>query len=144
MKILTNNKDILIIRLDKGDNLIEKIKEVVSAEGIQGGFFNGIGACAKVVLSYFDIEKKEYLDRTFDEPLEIVSLSGNIAHADGDVVVHAHGVFSNANYSTVGGHVKELIDSVTCELDLTKLRSTLNRDINQEFGLKLLREQTSK
>jgi predicted DNA-binding protein with PD1-like motif len=138
MKIISNTEDNLVIRLDKGDNLIEKLKEVISSEGIMGACFRGIGACSKVILSYFDLDKKEYLERTFDENLEIVSLSGNIALAEEDIIIHAHGVFANGNYSTIGGHIMEMIVSVTCEIALTKLKDSLSRQINQDFGLKLL------
>ena len=67
-----------------------------------------------------------------------MSLSGNIAHAGEDIVVHSHGVFANGNYSTIGGHIVEMIVSVTCELAITKLKDPLSRQLNREFGLKLL------
>jgi uncharacterized protein len=138
MKILINNEDSMVIRLDKGDNFIEKMKEVVASEDLKGAHFTAIGACSRVVLSYFDLEKKEYLDREFNENFEILNLTGNIGHAGEEIVIHTHGVFGNANYSTVGGHVSEMIISVTCEIAITKLKEPLSRQVNHEFGLKLL------
>lgn len=136
-QIATDNK-LFILRYDKNEDCIAGLITFCQKEGIEAGFFSGLGACSKVTLSYYDLEKKKYLDKTFTEDLEIVSLTGNVARLNHEPAIHAHGVFSDRTYKTYGGHVKQLIVSATCEIHLTKLDGAMNRDFDETTGLNLL------
>ena len=59
-RLTATSQDKLRIMLSKG-NYPEKLKEITSSQQIQAATFSGLGATKKVVLSYFDLEKKEYL-----------------------------------------------------------------------------------
>jgi len=135
MKHITSDNTAAIIRFDKDEDVCLLLKEYLEKENVTTGFFSGIGACKKVILSYFNVETKKYEDKIFDQNLEIVSLSGNIAKKDGKPFIHCHGVFSDAEMKTYGGHVKELIVSVTCEIALTKIQGSAIRKKDSEFGL---------
>ena len=39
------------IRLDPGDEVLQSIKAICTAEQIYGGYFQGIGACSDVTIS---------------------------------------------------------------------------------------------
>jgi uncharacterized protein len=138
MKIILTDKEKIILRFDKGGDVIKELIKFSKKQNITTAHFTGLGACGSVTLSYYDLENKKYLDKTFDEDLEIVSLTGNVAKLKKETVIHAHGVFSDRNYQTVGGHVKELIVSATCEVHLTVLKGKMEREYDKKTGLNLL------
>ncbi|MCR4310971.1 MAG: DNA-binding protein [Candidatus Taylorbacteria bacterium] len=129
-----------IVRFDKGEEVIAGIKDFCDEYEIKAGSLSGIGATGGVVLSYYKVSEKEYEDKVCEEELEIVSLSGNISRMGSDVVVHAHGVFSDATMKTYGGHVKKLTVSVTCEVVITTFPGALDRAHDEDTGVNLLVE----
>ena len=66
---------------------------------------NVIGAVENATLSCFDQKKKKYDKKVIAEPLEIVSLTGNISIQDNRPCVHAHVMLSNQEYQVFGGHL---------------------------------------
>lgn len=71
-------KDNIYLRIDKGENIIESIKAVCREEGIYGGYFQGIGACGKAILSTYIPEGNDFIDHSYEGMLELISLMGNI------------------------------------------------------------------
>lgn len=98
----------------------------------------GIGGTASATIGFRDPEAKEYIWREFDEPLEIVNLQGNLTWVDGEPFWHVHGTFAGADYQAFGGHVKELVVGLTCELFITPTPLALTRSDDQDTGLKLI------
>ena len=138
MKLIIQHANTNILRFDNGDDVIKGLSIFCDKQNIQAAYFTGIGACASTTLSYYDIEKKRYIDKKFCEDLEIVALTGNVAKLKNESIIHAHGVFGNQKYLTIGGHVKELIVSATCEIHLTVLHEKMNRSLDKTTGLNLL------
>lgn len=136
--ILRQNKQ-RILRFDKGDDVPVVLVEFCKENKITAGFFSGLGASGEITISYYDLEKQEYLDLQKKEDLEIVSLTGNIAVMGEKTLIHAHGVFSDRNFTTVAGHVKQLIVSATCELHLTILPGVIQREYDEATGLNLMK-----
>lgn len=127
--------------LQRGEELIATLTDYAKVQNLTGAWLqSGIGGAGKVTLSFYDLDKHEYIDRTFDEPLEILSLQGNLAWVDGEPFWHIHGVFGRRDYSTVGGHVKQLDIALTGELAITPREISLTRTFDNETGLKLLAE----
>lgn len=127
--------------LQRGEELIATLTDYAKVQNLIGAWLqSGIGGAGKVTLSFYDLDKHEYIDRTFDEPLEILSLQGNLAWVDGEPFWHIHGVFGRRDYSTVGGHVKQLDIALTGELSITPREISLTRTFDNETGLKLLAE----
>jgi len=138
VKVILKENNVYLLRCDKNEEVLEQLLSFATSEKITAAVFQAIGASREVVLAYYDLEKKEYLDRTFSEDLEIVSVTGNIAHMNSKPILHAHGVFSNRALKTFGGHIKKLVVSATCEVMLTKLQGELIRSFDEETGLNLL------
>lgn len=137
-KILAENSK-FILRFDRGEDVIEKLKGFCAENQIGSGYFSVIGAVKGLILSFYDLEKKEFIDKEYDDYLEIASFTGNIAVKDSEVVVHSHGVFSDRELKTIGGHVKKMIVSATCELVLEKFEQKTEREYDEETGLNLLK-----
>ncbi|MDU2201750.1 MAG: DUF296 domain-containing protein [Anaerococcus hydrogenalis] len=70
--------DKLVIRLKKGDKLVESVKNILEKENVKAGFLTGIGATDNLDLGLFDPKTKDYkikkclskfLKRHFKKPL---------------------------------------------------------------------------
>lgn len=127
-----------LVRLEYGEELHAQLAEHARQTGDKGAWLQGIGGANKVTLGFYDLPTKQYQWKTFGEPMEIVSLSGNLSWVDGKPFWHIHGVFSARNYHTVGGHIKELYVGPTCELKVAPLGTALSRSYDEETGLPLL------
>lgn len=138
MKLILKEGDHYIIRFDPGEEVISGLEELCRKEDIRAGFFSALGSSGEAVISYFNLRTKEYEDHDVKKRLEITSLIGNIAMMGDEPVVHAHGNFTNENLESIGGHVKSLAVSATCEVALTKLKGPVARAHDAESGLNLL------
>jgi len=96
--------EVLAVRLDKGDDLLARLEEVIKKENIkQGVILSGIGTldvCCmyQVVGTGYPPEKNH---EKKEGPLEIACIQGNIVEGK----VHAHMVVSDKNYA-YAGHVE--------------------------------------
>ena len=72
-------KDTIYLRIDRGEDVLETIKSISKKEDVKAGYFQGIGACGRVVISTYLAEKSEYSDHTISGMIEMVSLLGNIS-----------------------------------------------------------------
>ena len=126
------------IRLLKGENLVEKLTAFCAQQQIHAGIFSAIGSVAKAELGYFNPEKKEFSFTIFDQPLEIVSLSGNVSLVADKPFLHIHAVFSDDKLTCHGGHLKEAVVGPTCEFFLTNFDATISREYDKSTGLMLL------
>ena len=106
-------------------------------EKIAGGWFWGLGAISEVELAFYSLTDKKYYSKMFSQAMEVVSLSGNIGFKEGEMVIHCHGVFSDKELQTVGGHINKLIVAATLEVFLT-ITSQISRRYSEDIGLNLL------
>jgi len=128
-----------LIRLDKGELLVESLTDFVKQQKIAGGWVSAVGAAASVELGFYVLEAKEYHWKKFEQLLEITSLQGNVAWKGEEPLLHLHGTFSDENMQAIGGHVKELEVGGTCEIFLHIWNSDqLTRYQDPETGLNLL------
>lgn len=128
------------VAFSTGEELINGCKTFVRERDITSAAFTGLGALRRVVLGYFDWEKKEYRKITFDEQVEVVSLLGNVAlDAAGVPSLHPHMVIARADAAAFGGHVLEAIVRPVIELVITESPAYLRRQKDPESGLALLR-----
>ncbi|MBI2655066.1 DNA-binding protein [Candidatus Woesearchaeota archaeon] len=132
-----------VIRLDKGEKILESIKSFCAKNGIKCGHFNGIGAADEAEFGFYIESKKKYNFELFRQPLEIVSLNGNITTLNREIHVHCHAVFGDANMEAIAGHLKEATVSFTCEIFLVRLDSEVGRKYNDKTGLNLMELQSN-
>lgn len=140
MQILLTYEHDYVLRFDLDEDVVAGMKKFAETEGITAASFTGIGAAKRVVLSYYEIKDKVYLDKTITDDVEIVGMIGNIATKDGATAIHIHGTFSDPTCVVWGGHVKEAIVSATCEIMLRRYPGTLVRQFDERTGLNLLHQ----
>lgn len=138
MKTILHDNGTYILRFDRGEDVIEKLRRFCEEENIQAGSLTAIGAVQEIELAFYDVDTQEYLSTTFTEKLEIASVVGNVSRLESDIVIHAHGVFSDAKMDTHAGHINRMIVAATCEVVLRKLGGVIERAHSDEIGLNLM------
>ena len=138
MKVVLQDNRQLMLRFDKGEEVIGGLLEFAKTNNIRSAYFSGIGACDSFELGFFNGFLKNYRHKPFLKNSEIISLTGNVSVLNNEPVIHAHGVFSDSDFEIVGGHVFKIMVSVTCEVFLTAMAGDLNRGLNTDFNLNLL------
>lgn len=71
--------------------------------------------------------------------MELLSLIGDIALKDGKPQVHAHAVVGRRSGAAYGGHLLEARVRPTCELILTESPENLQKRMDPESGLALIK-----
>ena len=129
-------KDIIFVRLFPDEDVNEQLKEACKLHDVKTAVvISGIGQLKKAQLGYFK-EKGDYSPKTFDKPLEILSLTGNINRQEGDYLLHLHAVLGDENKNAIGGHFIEGEISITGEVVMLRTESEINRKLNEKTGLK--------
>ena len=126
-----------IVRIDKNEEVLEKITELCRTEGIKLGSITGLGASNKVVIGLFDTVEKQYHQKEITGPMEITSLVGNISTKDGETYLHCHINVCDADNHVWGGHLNYCNISATCELNITAVDGCVERKFSDEIGLNL-------
>ncbi len=138
MKLVLQDNNYFVLRFDKGEEVFVSLTRFLSAHNITAAFFNGIGACDQLELSYFDFKSKNYIKTEIKQKLEITSLTGNAAISNGQPALHIHGTFAREDLTAIGGHIFKLVISATCEIFLTRLEGEMKREMDSSLNLNLL------
>lgn len=135
----------IVARLDGGEDILLSIKAVAEEYNVNAGMFSLIGALESMKVGFYDPAKRTYRIVKFKpgfgdvRALEILSCMGNIAHREGEVLVHGHIVLKGYRRYNTGGHLLEgCIVYPTAELTLLKASGTLKRLQDNAFNLALL------
>jgi predicted DNA-binding protein with PD1-like motif len=107
---------------------------------VQSAWLSGLGAALSAELGYYDLDSREYHWQTITEPMEVTSISGNIAKKDDEIRLHLHATLAGQDYKAIGGHVNKLITGGTVEIIVQPLSSSLLRARDEQTGLDLLRD----
>ncbi len=99
-----------MVRLQDGERLPEALREL----GAFGVVVCGVGMLRDVVLGFWD--GKGYREERIAEPVELLSLQGNIGEGPEGVVVHLHVVVGREGGEALGGHLLSATVHNTAEL----------------------------
>jgi uncharacterized protein len=124
--------------LETGDEAMQLLGEFVRTEEVDAASITGIGAFSRAVLGYFDWQSKSYRRIPVEEQVEVVSLIGDVAVADGVPTLHVHAVLGKADGSVVGGHLLEGHVRPTLEVILMQQPSYLRKRKDPVSGLALI------
>ncbi len=103
------DNDHYVIRIQKGEEVLEQLKLFSDKENVLAGEITGIGASNKVEIGLFNTTTKEYKTTVKEGMFEVTSLLGNISRKDGEVYLHCHINFSDASLNTFGGAFSEML-----------------------------------
>ncbi len=129
-----------IIRLDRGEEVLESISALCEKENIRAGYVTGLGAANNIEMGIFDTEKKQYFKRTFTGDYEISALVGNISRQNGKPYLHFHITIGNPSAQDyAAGHLTKCVISATGEIYLTAVEAEVGREFSEEIGLNLIK-----
>ena len=129
--------DTYILRLDPGEEIMASLASLCEREEIVLAKIEGLGAADHAVVGLFDVAAKEFHKRSFDVPLELSSIIGNVTRQDGKVYLHVHVNLCDSDLNAYGGHLVECRISATAEIFITVLDGKVNRRFDDEIGLNL-------
>jgi predicted DNA-binding protein with PD1-like motif len=127
----------IIIRIDRGEELVETLKKFCEEQNIKLGSISGIGAANKITLGLFNTETKEYVSRELTGDHEIIPLMGNISTMNGELYLHLHANISDAENHSFGGHLNSALISGTFEGFIDVVDGEVDREKSEEVGLNL-------
>lgn len=131
-------EDTYVVRLERGEEVIQSLKELCEKEKIKVAEITGLGAADLVEIGLFNVKTKEYRTQVEEGMFEITSLVGNATRKEGEVYLHIHINFSDSSTITKGGHLVRAIISATGEIFVRKIEGEVNRKLSKEVGLNLL------
>ena len=80
----------IVARIDKGEEILEKIKEIALKENIKLANINALGAVGEFTVGVFQTKEKKYYSNSFEGDFEIVSLTGTINTMNNEFYSHLH------------------------------------------------------
>ncbi len=128
-----------VLRLDKGEEIIETLKAFCTDREITLATISGIGAVDRVTLGLFETGPKRYVAEELTGEFELTSLTGNITTMAGEVYIHLHAAVSDIEHRTYGGHLSSGRVSATLEIVINTLKGTVDREFSEAIGLNLMK-----
>ena len=109
----------IFARIDKGEELLEQLKEIALQEHIKLASVSALGAINDFTVGVFKTTEKKYDANEFQGYYEITSLTGTITTMNGEYYAHLHMSVGNEKGEVFGGHLNRAIVSATCEMVIT-------------------------
>ena len=127
-----------ILSLDNHVSILEALTAFCKAKEICAGKISGLGAINSATFRFLDPATLQYVDKTFDEQMEITNLTGNISAKDGAPYLHLHITASRRDYTCIGGHLLDARINGACELFVEDYYLTsAGRRKDEETGLNM-------
>lgn len=131
---------VFAVILETGEAVMECLQRFAEAERLTAAQITGIGAFSEAGLRYFDWERKEYLPIPVKEQVEVASLIGDVAVSpEGKPALHLHLVLGRRDGTALAGHLAEARVRPTLELIVTESPAHLQKALDPESGLALIR-----
>jgi predicted DNA-binding protein with PD1-like motif len=137
MNIVVSPSRKIIGRLAKGEDLLAALENCAREHGITLAEVQAIGAVSQARVGYYHQQERKYYFLDLNQPLEIVSLLGNISLKDGKPLVHAHLSLADHEGRAFGGHLAEGTLVFACEFTIQEYQSAapLVRRMDEPTGL---------
>lgn len=129
----------IVVRIDRGEEILDKIRELAIAENIKLASVTALGATNDFTVGVFNTDEKKYYANEFKGAFEIVSLTGTINTMDGQFYTHIHMSAGNDKGEVFGGHLNRAVVSATCEMIVTVIDGEVDRYRDDDVGLNLFK-----
>ena len=129
----------IVVRIDRGEERLDKIRELAIAENIKLASVTALGATNDFTVGVFNTDEKKYYANEFKGAFEIVSLTGTINTMDGQFYTHIHMSAGNDKGEVFGGHLNRAVVSATCEMTVTVIDGEVDRYRDDDVGLNLFK-----
>lgn len=127
----------IVARIDKGEEILEELKNIALKENIKLAIVNGIGATNDFTVGVFDAAQKKYNTYSYQGSYEIVSLLGTINTKDHEYYSHIHMSAGDEECHVVGGHLNRSVVSFTCEITIQIIEGEVDRKYDESLGINI-------
>lgn len=127
----------IVARIDKGEEILEKLKEIALKENIKLAGVSALGATNDFTVGVYKVDEKKYYSNEFKGNFEIVSLTGTVNTMNGEFYSHIHMSTGNDRGEVFGGHLNKAVVSATCEMIIDIIDGRVDRRYSEEIGLNL-------
>ena len=131
--------DKYLIRIDKGEELVDTLKKFCIDNKIKLGAITGLGVTNKVTMGIFETQSKKYYSKELIGNHEIAPLYGNITTMGSEVYLHFHVNLGNDEHMSFAGHLTSAYVSATVEVIIDAIGGEVDRKFSDEIGLNLLK-----
>lgn len=128
-----------ILRIDKGEEIVETLKAFCIKQQIKLGSISGIGATKNATIGFFETGTKTYHKKDFSQDMEIAPLTGNVTTMNGETYLHLHVNLGDKQHKSWAGHLNRAVISATFEAVINVIDGELDREFSEEIGLNLLK-----
>ena len=104
-------ENVIVARIDKGEEIIEKMKEICQKENVTLANVNALGAIGEFQVGLFNTKLYE----------------------------HIHLSAGDVENKVYGGHLNKAIVSATCEMFIYVIPGNVERRFDEEIGLNLFK-----
>lgn len=129
----------IIVRLDRGEEVVSSLLKIIKDENLQGGFVSAIGAADLIEVGLYEVEKQQYKSKRFEGDFEIISCLGNVSRKDGEPYLHLHMSFGDKDFNVYGGHLSYCRISGTFECVIGLTKTAIERMKDSKTGLNIFK-----
>lgn len=129
----------IILRMDRGEEILETLKTVALKENVKLASVSAIGACDHFVAGVYSIPEQKYYKNEFNGVFEITALVGNINTMNGEYYAHLHITCADEKCNCLGGHLNEARISATCEMVINIIDGSVDRIKNPDTGINVFK-----
>lgn len=126
---------IYIVSVKDGSGIVDALTDFVKSQNIQAGEITGIGAVGEATLRFFRPSDKNYVDKTFNEQMEMTNISGNVSEIEGKPVLHLHITLGREDYTALAGHLLDAKIRGAGEFIFYPLNTRVVKVKNEEVGI---------
>lgn len=129
----------IFARLDRGEEIGAQLKIIGEKEQIKLGSITALGSVNDFTVGVFDTEEKQFYPNKFQGAFEITNLFGTITTKDGEYYAHLHMMVGDKKGQVFGGHLIEGTIAATCEMIITIMDGTVEREYKEEFQTNMVK-----
>ena len=126
-----------IVRIDKGEEIVETLKNFCKANDVKLASISGIGTVNSATIGLFKTSTKQYELKLLLGDFEIINLNGNVSSMKEEVYLHLHITLSSSSFNTLGGHLNSAVVSSSCEFVIDMIDGVLEREFDEDVGLNI-------
>lgn len=125
------------VRIDKDEEIMEKLASLCEREHILLAQVDAIGATDQAVIGVYDLKTCAYHQEALEGFMEITNLSGSVTAMGGKPYIHLHATLVDQNHTVHGGHALKLRVGATCEMFVRVLDGSIGRKREETMGINL-------
>lgn len=118
LRLNAEDEKVIIGRIPYKEDILKYLTNLCIENSITCGTVSCIGAVYKMTIGFYDQNLKKYENIVLNEPLEILSLIGNISLKEDKPFIHAHVTLGDKNGSAFGGHLFEGSEVFASEFEI--------------------------